>query len=118
MKILQIVQIFSKLKQQNFFGTFNIYSYPLENLSKFRWSFDSFVSDEILSLMIEIAGDIKNKNIYCPWDNFSVFASNLYVLGAEVSIEIVQASAFPWLLNIFNETNVKISIGNPIELKQ
>jgi type I restriction enzyme M protein len=114
-EISQIVQTVSKLKQQNFFGEFNIYSYPLENLSKFRWSFDSFVSDEILSLMIEIAGNVKNKNIYCPWDNFSVFASNLYMLGAEVSIEIVNSSAFPWLVNIFNETNVKISIGNPIE---
>jgi type I restriction enzyme M protein len=113
--ISQIVQIVLKLKQQNFFGTFNIYSYPLENLSKFRWSFDSFVSDEILNLMIGIAGNVKNKNIYCPWDNLSVFASNLYVLGAKVSIEIVQSSAFPWLVNIFNETNVKVSIGNPIE---
>ena len=114
-EISQIVQIFSKLKQQNFFGTFNIYSYPLENLSKFRWSLDSFVSDEILSLMIEIAGDVKNKTIYCPWDNFSVFASNLDALGAKVSIEIVHSSAFPWLVNIFNETNVKVLIGNPIE---
>jgi hypothetical protein len=65
--------------------------------------------------MIEIAGDVKNKNIYCPWDNFSVFASKLYALGAEVSIEILHSSAFPWLVNIFNETNVRVSIGNPIE---
>jgi type I restriction enzyme M protein len=114
-RISQIVQIILKLEQQNFFGTFNIYSYLLENLSKFKWSFDSFVSDEILNLMIGIAGDVKNKNIYCPWDNLSVFASNLYILGAEVSIEIVQSSIFPWLVNIFNETNVKVLIGNMIE---
>jgi len=114
-EISQVVQIVLKLKQQNFFGTFNIYSYPLENLSKFRWSFESFVPDEILNLMTGIAGDVHNKNIYCPWDNFSIFASNLYLLGAEVSIEIVQSSAFPWLVNIFKETNVEILIGNPIE---
>jgi type I restriction enzyme M protein len=114
-EIAQILQIVLKLKQQNSFGTFNIYSYLIENSSKFRGSFDSFVSDEILSLMIEMAGDVKNKDIYCPWDNLSIFASNLYLLGAEVSIEIVQSSAFPWLVNIFNETNVKVSIGNPIE---
>jgi type I restriction enzyme M protein len=65
--------------------------------------------------MIGIAGEIEDKNIYCPWDNFSEFASTLDIMGATVSIEIIQSSVFPLLVNIFKETNVKVSIRSPIE---
>jgi type I restriction enzyme M protein len=115
LKISHVLQIVLDLKQQNLLERFDIHSYSLETSSKYRQSFYSIIPIEIVNLMIGIAGDIEGKNIYCPWDNFSEFASILDGMEATVSIEIVQSSVFPWLVNIFKETNVKVLSCNPIE---
>jgi type I restriction enzyme M protein len=115
LKISHVVQIVLDLKQQNLLERFDVHSYSLETSSKYRQSFYSIIPIEIVNLMIGISGDIEGKNIYCPWDNFSEFASILDLMGATVSIETVQSSVFPWLVNIFKETNVKILNSNPIE---
>lgn len=113
--ISQIVHTVLNIKQQNFLERFDIHSYSLENSSKYRQNFYSGIPTDIIDLMIEIAGNIQGKSIYCPWDNFSEFASSLEKKGAIASIEIEQPSSFPWLVNIFNKTNIEILVGNPIE---
>lgn len=113
-KISQIVSIVLQLKQQNLLEGFDIHGSLFENSLKYGRIFESIVPIEIVNLMIWLAGDISGKNIYCPWDNFSLVASTLDLMGGTASIETVRDSAFPWLVNIFKETNVKILIGNPI----
>jgi N-6 DNA Methylase len=100
---------------RNLLEKFDIHSYLNEAPSKYTRNFASPLPIEIVNLMIGLAGNINGKNIYCPWDNLSEFGSILDVMGAKASIEIVQASVFPWFVNFFNETNVEILIGNPIQ---
>jgi type I restriction enzyme M protein len=114
-KISQIMSVVLQLERQKLLGKFNIHSHLLENSSKYRQNFDSIIPIEIVYLMIGLAGDIKGKNVYCPWDNLSEFASNIDTTAATVSIETDQNSVFPWLVNIFKETNFKISITNPVQ---
>jgi type I restriction enzyme M protein len=114
-RISEAINIALEIKRSKPLTFFDVYIYLFETPSKFRQSIGSVVPIEIVKLMIGIAGDIEGKNIYCPWDNFSDFASTLYMMGAKASIEIEQSSVFPWLVNIFKETNVEILIGNPVE---
>lgn len=114
-KISQIMSVVLHLERQKSPEKFNIHSYLLENSSKYRQNADSIIPIEIVDLMIGLAGDIKDKNVYCPWDDLSEFASNINATAATVSIETNQNSVFPWLVNIFKETNVKISISNPVQ---
>ena len=114
-KTSHIIDIVLDIKQQNLLGGFDVYSCLSENPSKHRRNLYSSLPLEIVDLMIGIAGNIEGKNIYCPWDNFSDFASTLEMIGAIASIEIEQSIVFPLLVNIFNETNVKVSNSNPIE---
>lgn len=114
-KISQIMSVVLHLERQKSPEKFNIHSYLLENSSKYRQNSDSIIPIEIVDLMIGLAGDIKGKNVYCPWDNLSEFASSIDTTAANVSIETDQNSVFPWLVNILKETNVEISIANPIQ---
>jgi type I restriction enzyme M protein len=114
-KISQIMSVVLHLERQKSPEKFNIHSYLLENSSKYRQNADSIIPIEIVDLMIGLAGDIKDKNVYCPWDNLSEFASSIDTTAATVSIETEQNSVFPWLVNIFKETNVNILIANPVQ---
>jgi type I restriction enzyme M protein len=114
-EISQIMSVSLHLERQKPFGKFDVNSHLLDNLSKYRQIFDSVTPIEIVDLMIGLAGDINGKNVYCPWDNLSEFASTIDAMATTVSIETDQASVFPWLVNILKETNVEVLIGNPIQ---
>jgi type I restriction enzyme M protein len=114
-KISNIVRIALDFKRQKLLGKFDIHSLLLKISSKYTRILTPPIPIEIVYLIIGLAGKIEGKNIYCPWDNLSEFASIIDKMVATVSIESVQNSVFPWLVNIFNETNIEISIGNPIQ---
>ena len=114
-KISNIVRIALDFKHQKLLGKFDIHSLLLKVPSKYTRIFTPTVPIEIVYLIIGLAGKIEGKNVYCPWDNLSEFASIIDKMVTTVSIESAQTSVFPWLVNIFKETNVEISIGNPIQ---
>lgn len=113
-EITDVMHIALQLKQNDLIDNFDIPSHVLENVSKYGQEIYSTAPIEVIKLMIGLAGDITGKSVYCPWDYLSEFASVADLMGAKASIEIVNNTVFPWLVNIFKGTNVEILIGNPI----
>lgn len=85
-----------------------------EILSDDRRNGEFITPVEVIDLMINLAGNLTDKRIYCPYDYLSQIASTSEILGAKASIENIFFSAFPWLMNIFCGANVTISISDPI----
>lgn len=113
-KIAESIKIALQLKQNNLVDNFDIHSHLLENPSKYGRGFYPITPIEVIKLMVNLAGDIKGKSAYCPWDYLAEFASIADLMGAKASIEAVSSTVFPWLVNIFQETNIEILFGNPI----
>jgi type I restriction enzyme M protein len=113
-KIAEAIKIALQLKQNNLVDNFDIHSHLLENSSKYGRGFYPITPIEVIKLMVNLAGDIKGKSAYCPWDCLAEFASVATLIGAKASIESVNNTVFPWLVNIFKGTDIEILIGNPI----
>lgn len=73
-----------------------------------------FVPSEVTDLMIEMAGDLANKETYCLNDTPCLFAKKTFRKGATVCAESHMFSSQPWLMNILNNTDIEIAVGDPI----
>jgi type I restriction enzyme M protein len=107
-----MMKIALQLRDNHIVESLDISGYILENL--FGRTFYGIVPTEIIRLMLHLAGNIQGKDIYCPYDDFSQYASTAYNMGANTSIETPINSAIPYLVNILQEIDVNIVVGNPI----
>lgn len=69
---------------------------------------------EVVELMTNLAGDLSEKQVYCPYDTFCLFAQSADKKNAEVFVESPIFTTIPWLTNILSETSIHAEIGNPI----
>lgn len=113
--ISQLIDIALEIKQNRPLFFPDTHSFIIEIPPKYRRFFDLTAPAEIVKLMTELAGDIEGKDVYCPWDISSEFASNLVGKRVEISVEIERLSVIHYLINILKEINVKISISNPVK---
>lgn len=110
----EVLRLTVDLKNKYRIDELDIPQYLPELLSRDQRSGQYVTPVEVIDLMINLAGDLTGKKIYCPYDLLSQIASSSEYLGAKASIEVITQSVFPWLINIFRDTNVAVSISDPI----
>lgn len=87
-------------------------------------SFSSFLSDrgigqslipeEVADLMINLADDLKGKDIYCPYDNLGQLARRVNKVGGTPFAELSTTSPLFWLINHLTDTSINAVVGEPV----
>lgn len=85
---------------------------PYLNLSKELGFF--YCPDEVLQLMTALAGKLKQKKVYCPYDWFCQWASVTTSQQADVAIEIPEHSVLPYTVQILTDIRFRTSFSHPI----
>lgn len=112
--ILNTCTIVQRLVEQNLLNDFTVPNSVL--LTIFSDKSDCFfIPDEIVNYMLAIAGDLKGKSIYCPYDNLCQFSRQAYLLGGKVSAEIFAAnSSIAMLVNLINRAKISVAVSDPV----
>jgi len=72
------------------------------------------IPEEIVKLMINLAGSVKDKEIYCPYDNLCQFTRQINSLGGIPSVEVSTGLSLFWLTVILTETPITALMGEPV----
>ncbi|MBR8832116.1 MAG: hypothetical protein N5P05_004427 (plasmid) [Chroococcopsis gigantea SAG 12.99] len=69
---------------------------------------------EVAELMVQLAGDISQKRIYCPYDSSCVLAIAAERAGGDVYVENPTSFPNPWVINILTDSCIHIRISDPV----
>ena len=72
------------------------------------------VTDELVQVMLKLAGDLAGRSVYCPHDGFLQIADHAARIGASPFVELSLKSTIPWSLQILNEVDVQTQFGDPL----
>jgi len=67
---------------------------------------------EVIQVMSALAGDLKEKTVYCPYDPLCLIAREVGKQGGIPSIETPWVSPIPWLISILTDANIHTIVSS------
>ena len=112
--VLQAFDVLQDVIQAGFVNGFKVPESLYQSLSD-REIGEWFIPEEVADLIVRLAGDLKGKDVYCPYDNLDQLARRVNQLGGEPSVELSTKLSFFWLTNILSNMSINATIGEPIK---
>lgn len=112
--VLQAFDVLQDIIQAGFVNGFEIPESLYQSLSD-REIGEWFIPEEVADLMVRLSGDLKGKDVYCPYDNLGQLARKVNQLGGEASVELSTKLSFFWLTNILSDMSINATVGEPIK---
>lgn len=67
---------------------------------------------EVIKVMSALAGDLKEKRVYCPYDSLCLIARQVSEQDGIPSVETPWLSPIPWLISILTDANIRIIVSS------
>jgi type I restriction enzyme M protein len=110
---LRAIAIVQDVVRAGFLNRFEITESLYSSVSE-REIGEWLVPEEVADLMVQLAGDVSEKAVYCPYDNLCQFACRVHGLGGRAFVELSTRLAIFWLTNILTETPINAVVSEPI----
>ncbi|MEG4584716.1 N-6 DNA methylase [Microcoleus sp. MOSTC5] len=93
----------------------NSFDFPEDFYLSFL-SHGSPIPIEVIKVMSALAGDLKGKRVYCPYDSLCLIARQVSKQDGIPSIETPWVSPIPWLISILTDANIRtIVTSDPLQ---
>jgi type I restriction enzyme M protein len=89
----------------------NYFDFPEDFYLSFL-SHGSPIPIEVIKVMSALAGDLKEKTVYCPYDPLCLIARQVSKQGGIPSIETPWVSPIPWLISILTDANIHTIVSS------
>jgi type I restriction enzyme M protein len=83
----------------------NSFDFPEDFYLSFL-SHGSPIPIEVIKFMSALAGDLKGKRVYCPYDSLCLIARQVSKQDGIPSVETPWVSPIPWLISILTDANI------------
>ena len=67
---------------------------------------------EVIKVMSALAGDLKGKTVYCPYDSLYLIARQVSEQDGIPSVETPYVSPIPWLISILTDVNIHTIVNS------
>ena len=67
---------------------------------------------EVIKVMSALAGDLKGKTVYCPYDSLYLIARQVSKQDGIPSVETPYVSPIPWLISILTDVNIHTIVSS------
>lgn len=108
-----LLNVFTKLDDFIRNDLIKNFSIPEDLFTDFKETF--CFQNEVNNLIFEIIGDIKDKEVYCPYDNYCQFINKAFNSGATVLTESI-STKIPHFINFFSQGNIQVGKGDLIKV--
>ena len=81
-------------------------------MQKWRPSKHDYFPDEVVELMVRLAGARATDSVYCPFDGSLKLAKGASRVTSEVYFEASSFSQYPFLINILTGSSIKVRFGS------